>query len=63
MVVAAEDHYYWRPQSGAIQASASLSRKTGVTKGQKIPTHEVETERSVINADTMGWFLYWWGRA
>lgn len=61
MWVAAEDHYYWRPKSGKLAAYASLSRKAGVSKNDIVLSPE--TERCVLNADTLGWFLYWWGKA
>lgn len=63
MWCAAEDHYYWRPLKGELRAYASLSCKAGVKSGDLIPQNEVETERSILNADTFGWFLYWWGKA
>jgi hypothetical protein len=61
MWVATEDHYYWRPSNGTLSAHASLSTAPGVSNGTKLLSGQVETERSILNADTYGWFLYWWG--
>lgn len=53
---ATADYYYYRPRTGALRCERGGDSPTSVGD---LPT--AETDRCVVNADSIGWFLYFWG--
>lgn len=53
---ATADYYYYRPRTGALRCERGGDSPKSVGD---LPA--AETDRCIVNADSIGWFLYYWG--